>query len=202
MTEENLKRLKEEYKNYHEAKIEYDELNNKKDKLQLELKEMENNEIIKQYLIKKGKFDAIESDIVDLLAGKGRYLKYSEETLLVFIGATYYSNDIYVCVGEFPEKYDTKYGYIYLSDFKSKQILPINSNDSIYRAYIDIESRREMIILKSRCNDFENRNMVLYPNDEDPFDFFERVRLIFFKTCVDYNQEKAIAKVLELRKGK
>ena len=53
MTEEHVKYLKETYQNYHEAKIEYNELNNKKDKLQSELKEMENNEIIKQYLIKK-----------------------------------------------------------------------------------------------------------------------------------------------------
>lgn len=35
MTDEHVKYLKITYQNYHEAKIKYDELNNKKDKLQL-----------------------------------------------------------------------------------------------------------------------------------------------------------------------
>ena len=203
MTEEHVKYLKETYQNYHEAKIEYNELNNKKDKLQSELKEMENNEIIKQYLIKKREFNTIESDIMDLLKNKGRNLEYDIDSLLYFLGSNNYPNDFFVCVGEYNNSLNIDRDMILIECvYKSKKLLPINSNDSTHKVYINIECGTEFILSKNICTDFENRKVVLYPSDEDPFEFYKKVRLMFFKTCVNYNQEEAIAKVLELRKGK
>lgn len=48
--------------------------------------------------------------------------------------------------------------------------------------------------------DFEKENIVLYSGEENPIDFYNKVRLIFFRNCVDNTQEEAIAKILELKK--
>ena len=78
--------------------------------------------------------------------------------------------------------------------------LPIESNEVAYRIYANIESNYTEVIAKTEWNEFENENTVLFPGEEDPFEFYKRVRLLFLKNCIENNQEEAIAKVLELKK--
>ena len=73
-------------------------------------------------------------------------------------------------------------------------------NEAVYRIYADIESNDTEVIAKIEWNEFENDNTVLFPGKEEPFEFFRRVRLLFFKNCIENTQEEAIAKVLELKK--
>ena len=81
------------------------------------------------------------------------------------------------------------------------KLLPLNSINGFYRKYMNLEYDYDSVVFeKTKYNEFENTHIVLYPGEETPLEFYKRVRLIFFKNCIENTQEEAIAKVLELKK--
>ena len=168
--------------------------------LQSELNEMENNEIVNKYLLKKEEFNRLNDDIYEI---RRSGLQQNEEEVLINLGTNYDTNRIYVCVGEYTDEYMKNFSdNRYLgSKLENNKFLPVNSEVGVYRIYIDIESNIKVIVNKyTQMTDFEKYNTVLYSGEENPIDFYNRVRLIFFRNCVNYTQEEAIEKVLELKK--
>ncbi len=206
MTEENLQYLKRKYQDWKKAVIDYNSKVAKKASLENEIKEMENDEVIKEYLRKKDEVEFLDSKIAHIRRAKGNLLRLNEEEIINYFRTPWIwrTNGIYVCIGEYAKKnyfsHDINNLFFYPEPDKSR-ILPINSDEGVYRAYLDIECDSEIIKSKSMdMNDFEKENIVLYPGEENPLDFYNKVRLLFFKTCIENTQEEAIAKVLELKK--
>lgn len=200
MNDKGLELLKKRYQEWKEKMINYSEKKAKIINLQSELNEMENNEEIKKYLLKKEEFNCLNNDICKF---RRSGLTQNEDEILINLGTNYDTNRIYVCVGEYTDEFVKNFvDNRYLgSKLGNDKFLPINSEDGVYRIYLDIESNTKVIVNKyTQMTDFEKENIVLYSGEENPIDFYNKVRLIFFRNCVDNTQEEAIAKILELKK--
>lgn len=191
MTEESLRLFKEDYQEWKEVMAEYNALLLKK-------KNSKNIEKIEQ----------INNDIMKLRKSKGPILDLTDEEALIYFGNNpWMNNNIYVCVGEYAKMQQAKWDCKNKSFVETRgympdrsKLLPLNSSNGFFRKYMNLESDYNSVVLEKTNNEFENNNIVFYPGEENALDFYKRVRLLFFKTCIENNQEEAIAKVLELKK--
>jgi len=200
MNDYDLKYFKKHFGKWKNVMINYNHLKSKRINLKSEIKELEENELIQKYLKKKEQLDSLNDRITQIRRENGREFLFDENKALIQYGFNINTNKIYVCLGGYPKR------RIVSDDMQIKfepdmdKYLPIESDESMYRIYADIESNNTEVVHKTEWNEFENENTVLFPGEEDPFEFYIRVRLLFFKSCIENNQEEAIAKVLELKK--
>lgn len=133
--------------------------------------ELENNELVQEYLALKSKI-------------QGNRYQLTDDDLLEtsYRGNSFYmdqTNEIYACLGEV-----------------------LMSNKDIYRRYMNIEDERDSVLIpEEQCEIFEKSHQIVYFND-DYGNFskkFHDVQLDFLRTSINYNQEKAINKVLTKR---
>lgn len=196
MTDDHLAYLKENYQEWRKLLLSViKEKEEKKTKLKKELQELENNEIVKKYFYIKKELDSVGFVDED-------FKKRGEEDTLIYCGVNFHSNGIYVCVGECANETDIGWGRYQdvMEAGTNDLLLPIDSVNGLYRVYLDIESGHVEFRMKDKYIDFEKGNMVVYPGEENPLDFYRRVQLMFFKICAENTQEEAIEKVLELKK--
>ncbi len=204
MTDEALKDLKKKYQDWKNDMIDYNTSIIKKISLENDIKELEENEIVKEYLQKKVEVERYTSIINGIKEIRGCTLKYGEDKILESCGIIGSTNGIYVCIGEYQKRLQTYFegNMMYFKNVPDKMcLLPINSEAGVYRAYLDIESGE--CVCKSKTMDmdsFEEENTVLYPDCDDPIEFYNKVRLMFLRECVHNTQDTAITKVLELKK--
>lgn len=200
MNDYDLKYFKKHFGKWKNVMIRYNNLKSKKINLKLEIKELEENELIQKYLKKKEQLNSLNEKITQVRRENGREFLFDENNALIQYGANNHTNDIYACLGGYPKRRIVTENMQIKFEPDMDKYLPIESDESMYRIYADIESNNTEVVHKTEWNEFENENTVLFPGEEDPFEFYIRVRLLFFKSCIENNQEEAIAKVLELKK--
>lgn len=200
MNDYDLKYFKKHFGKWKNVMINYNHLKSKRINLKSEIKELEENELIQKYLKKKEQLDSLNDRITQIRRENGREFLFDENKALIQYGFNINTNKIYVCLGGYPKRRIVSDDMQIKSEPDMDKYLPIESNEAVYRIYADIESNDTEVIAKIEWNEFENDNTVLFPGKEEPFEFFRRVRLLFFKNCIENTQEEAIAKVLELKK--
>lgn len=185
MTEENLLKLKNNYKQFKEA--------NKNLETLLSIKEeMETYDAVKEY---KNLLEALETykkefpfnssvmnndELLDLVMDK--------ETITE-------TNRIYV--------YQCSYGK--LNYGKAKQSrgyyrVAVDDDRAEYHVYLDIEKDYKSApveISASERESFEKSNNVIYPENILPFECYMKAKKLFFETAINSSQEEAIQKVLK-----
>ena len=185
MKEEIVIRMKEELKSGETIK---------KDSSRIKrIKELEKNEIVKEYLkllsiygampkeISYNDENAIDSTIDDALS-------------LIDKDST---NGIYVYLGTFE--------YIDLSEFADgvDEVVKRNDKNAYKRKYFNIEREEVTEVPIALCNKFEKENRILYLGDSwdyyfsDAIDDAKRIQREFFKSVIDYDQEKAVKTILK-----
>ena len=180
--------------------INYNSLKSKKISLENEVKELEEIEVIQKYLKKVSDLNDLNEKITELKRENGKQFLFDENRALIQYGSNNHTNDIYVCLGGYPGCRIVTDSMQVKFEPEMNKLLPIESNEVAYRIYADIESNRTEVIHKSEWDEFEKENTVLFADKENPFDFYKRVRLMFFKECIETTQEEAITKVLSLKK--
>lgn len=200
MNDYDLKYFKKHFSKWKNVMINYNNLKSKKINLKSEIKELEENELIQKYLKKKEQLNSLNYRITQIRRENGREFLFDENKALIQYGFNINTNRIYVCLGGYPKRRIVTDNVQIKSQPDMDKYLPIENNDAVYRIYADIESNTTEVISKTEWDRFEKENTVLFPGKEEPFEFFSRVRLLFFKNCIENTQEEAIAKVLELKK--
>ena len=200
MNDYDLKYFKKHFDKWKNVMIIYNNLKSKKINLKSEIKELEENELIQKYLKKKEQLNSLNEKITQIRRENGKEFLFDENKALIQYGSNNHTNNIYVCLGGYPKHRKVTDNMQIMFEPDMDKYLPIESNEVAYRIYANIESNYTEVIAKTEWNEFENENTVLFPGEEDPFEFYRNVRLLFFKSCVENTQEEAIAKVLELKK--
>ena len=200
MNDNDLKYFKKHFDKWKNVMIRYNNLKSKKINLKSEIKELEENELIQNYLKKKEQLNSLNEKITQIRRENGKEFLFDENKALIQYGSNNHTNNIYVCLGGYPKHRKVTDNMQIMFEPDMDKYLPIESNEVAYRIYANIESNYTEVIAKTEWNEFENENTVLFPGEEDPFEFYRNVRLLFFKSCVENTQEEAIAKVLELKK--
>lgn len=200
MNDNDLKYFKKHFDKWKNVMIRYNNLKSKKINLKSEIKELEENELIQKYLKKKEQLNSLNEKITQIRRENGKEFLFDENKALIQYGSNNHTNNIYVCLGGYPKHRKVTDNMQIMFEPDMDKYLPIESNEVAYRIYANIESNYTEVIAKTEWNEFENENTVLFPGEEDPFEFYRNVRLLFFKSCVENTQEEAIAKVLELKK--
>ena len=200
MNDNDLKYFKKHFNKWKNVMIRYNNLKSKKINLKSEIKELEENELIQNYLKKKEQLNSLNEKITQIRRENGKEFLFDENKALIQYGSNNHTNNIYVCLGGYPKRRKVTDNMQIMFEPDMDKYLPIESNEVAYRIYANIESNYTEVIAKTEWNEFENENTVLFPGEEDPFEFYIRVRLLFFKNCIENTQEEAIAKVLELKK--
>ena len=200
MNQEDLKYFRKRFQKWKNVRVYHDNLKSKKINLQTEIKELEENPLIQNYLQKRRELSYLVGEINRIKREDGREFLFDENRALIQYGSNQNTNGIYVCMGAYP-KHDIFTNDTYLkTEPNFDRLLSIDDKDAKYRIYADIESCYTEVISIKDYQDFENENTVLFPGKEDPFSFYKRVRLLFFKECIENTQEEAIEKVLKLKK--
>ena len=200
MNDYDLEFFKKHFGKWKNVMIRYNNLKSKKINLKSEIKELEENELIQKYLKKKEQLNSLNEKITQIRRENGKEFLFDENKALIQYGSNNHTNNIYVCLGGYPKHRKVTDNMQIMFEPDMDKYLPIESNEVAYRIYANIESNYTEVIAKTEWNEFENENTVLFPGEEDPFEFYIRVRLLFFKNCIENTQEEAIAKVLELKK--
>ena len=200
MNDNDLKYFKKHFDKWKNVMIRYNNLKSKKINLKSEIKELEENELIQKYLKKKEQLNSLNEKITQIRRENGKEFLFDENKALIQYGSNNHTNNIYVCLGGYPKHRKVTDNMQIMFEPDMDKYLPIESNEVAYRIYANIESNYTEVIAKTEWNEFENENTVLFPGEEDPFEFYRNVRLLFFKECIENTQEEAIAKVLELKK--
>ena len=155
----------------------------KRDYQSLKEKQKEDNQIMARYL------ELEKNDLVqEYLQLKSRVqvskYKLSDDDLLdiSYRGNSFYvdqTNEIYVCLGEV-----------------------LMSGKDVYKRYVNLEDERDSVLVADYEADlFEVNHKIVYLNDDNVScsKKFHDVQLDFLRTSIDYDQEKAISKVLKKR---
>lgn len=200
MNDNDLKYFKKHFDKWKNVMINFNNLKSKKINLKSEIKELEENELIQKYLKKKEQLNSLNEKITQIRRENGKEFLFDENKALIQYGSNNHTNNIYVCLGGYPKHRKVTDNMQIMFEPDMDKYLPIESNEVAYRIYANIESNYTEVIAKTEWNEFESENTVLFPGEEDPFEFYRNVRLLFFKSCVENTQEDAIAKVLELKK--
>lgn len=173
-----------------EFKQQYQTVSRKKDimnSLRIKKEELEKNDVVKLYC-----------QILNEMAELNDDINYEQNILDNAIANSNIknTNGIYVYFGSF-----------YKNIFN--QEIPVDHMDHTaqYSVYMDIEkvySSACITIPIESCESFERDNVILFPKDvySERWILYERIRRMFFETCVVEGQEKAIEKVLKIRDNK
>ena len=182
MNNRDLKRLKEKISNVVFIKKEMEKLESDKKVLGDKIALLEQDESVKRYLSYKQNINDINNKISTIKYDNRDY-NWSHEQLLIYYGTNYNTNGIYVCVGT----------------YKAVRKMTIEG-DKLY--YYEVPDMGEILSINSQSADsidFENNNTVLYPKvGENADEYYKKAKLLFFETCLEENQEKAIQKVMKL----
>ena len=200
MNDNDLKYFKKHFGKWKNVMINYSILKCKKINLESEIKELQEIDIIKVYLEKIKELNSLNEKIMQIRRENGREFLFDENKALIQYGSNYHTNDIYVCLGGYPKRRIVTENMQINYEPDMDKYLSIESDEVVYRIYDDIESNNTEIVHKTEWNEFEKENIVLFSGKEKPFEFFKRLRLLFFKNCIENTQEEAITKVLELKK--
>ena len=200
MNDNDLKYFKKHFDKWKNVMIRYNNLKSKKINLKSEIKELEENELIQKYLKKKEQLNSLNEKITQIRRENGKEFLFDENKALIQYGSNNHTNNIYVCLGGYPKHRKVTDNMQIMFEPDMDKYLPIESNEVAYRIYANIESNYTEVIAKTEWNEFENENTVLFPGEEDPFEFYRNVRLLFFKECIENTQEDAIEKVLKIKK--
>ncbi len=213
MTNENLERVRNRYNKLVELKEQIENAKKMNEQLLKRKSELEENEFVKEYLtILKQLNEAHE-----YLALERYFIPNTDQEMLrdaateVSLQYCYddtenreeklanSTNHIYVYMGSF--KYDSESDIVHGPGVI--QVPDDNPNFS-WKDYKDIEltnSDATQQIYKHNVEKFEAENTILYaPEDMDPRDFYDQVRLIFFETAIKESQEEAVRKVKTIGK--
>ena len=185
MNDYDLKYFKKYFSKWKNVMINYNNLKSKRINLKSEIKELEENELIQKYLKKKEQLNSLNDRITQIRRENGREFLFDENKALIQYGFNINTNKIYVCLGGYPKRRIVSDDMQIKSEPDMDKYLPIESNEAVYRIYADIESNDTEVIAKTEWNDFEKENTVLFPGKEEPFELFRRVRLLFFKNCIE-----------------
>lgn len=185
MKDEELENLRREYKHLVDLR---DELI----KVRSRIKELEQEPIVREYL------SLLNRERSDLSSNYKLFRKTDEELLEEAIRETVHRPDCSI--------------YIYIGDYKTLEgeprstklvptFIPISKNEEYpeYRKYRNIECNCEegTMIFIDECEEFEQRNIVLYPpNKTYSIEYFNKIRRIYFDTAIKYGKEKAVEKIL------
>lgn len=112
------------------------------------------------------------------------------------------TNCIYVCLGG----YNYRVGKRLQAHYCSLDLLPYldkkisyEDDQAIYRVYCDIESDLIWVVEKDEWSTFERMNTVFFPPLDKASDYRDDLRLLFYRTCLEGTQEKAIQKILDIK---
>lgn len=184
MTEENLKNIKENYKNSLVAKNMIKELR----KREIELKETSKE--VQEYLNIKVKINSLN------MYGIGDHSDIYLLNEAIANENIKNCNNIYVYAGT----------YYNLSKSGEKDLLTNYFDPKAdYHKYINIEEgfqKGQVKIPVDKSQIFERDNIVLFQEKEHFSIFYEKMRNMFFETCIREGQDKAIEKVLKIRDNK
>ena len=201
MNNRDLKRLKEKISNVVFIKKEMEKLESDKKVLGDKIALLEQDESVKRYLSYKQNVNDINNKISTIKYDNRDY-NWSREQLLIYYGTNYNTNGIYVCVGTYKavRKMTIEGDKLYCYEVPDMgEILSINSQSAAYKIYTNIENNEKIVKSISDSIDFENNNTVLYPKvGENADEYYKKAKLLFFETCLEENQEKAIQKVMKL----
>ena len=184
MKEEMLQSIKKDYENQKE-------LRDNTIKSLEKLKELENNEIVKEYLNLKEKLQLLkyeriinqtDTEIINTLFRRNMYSNKD-------------TNEIYVCLGSFKldNVYDIEHGP---SDFRVRRDDPTAE----YRIYKDIENENYIQLAIDKCEKFENTHKVIIPKTILTDKYYYELQKEFILTAVEEGQEKACQKILAKNK--
>ena len=164
-----------------------------------DIKELERDMYVKEYLEKKAKYDKISET-------KGYEIPYiSEEELLekaIKESDVNTSNNIYVCMAAYNGKHGLDSENI-KSEYRALDIkVDYDAKDADYKQYYNIElsdsdEGYEVNIPIYKCKEFEHNNIVLYPPDSDLADnYYKYIKRTYYSTIYEENEEKALDKVM------
>lgn len=167
---------------------------NKKDSSRIKkIKELEKNEIVKEYL-----------KLLSMYGAMPKKISYSQENVIDSIIDNALSlidkdstNRIYVYLGT--------YKYIDLSEFDDgvDEVVKRDDKSAYKREYFNIERKEVTEVPIALCDKFEKENIILYLKDSweyyfsDAKDDAKRIQREFFKTVIDYDQEKAVKTIIK-----
>ena len=130
----------------------------------------------------------------------------SEDDIIDAYAYSTLTNGIYVCMGGYAKT--TRMGrcgnnnYVELIPDKSK-ILYIDDENIQFYIYRNIEDPDcQRIVHKDLIQNFESKNIILFPPNYKREEFYKKVRLLFLKTCLESTQEEAVKKVLKYKGAK
>jgi len=184
MEEQILQKIKKEY-----LDIKEEQKNLKK--LYDRLLELENNELVKEYLFITEKLQ--ESDLDKKLAANQNDI----------ISKIYYkhlynikqTNGIYIYLGTYKNNHEIDIVHGSLDERVNK-----NNKQANYILYQDIEKTEPIQIPIQEAKKFESENIIIFPDIYLSESYYYEVQRNFFNNCVIYGQEEALKKVKKLAK--
>lgn len=205
MTEQNLIDLKEQLEYWKIVKGNINNLEKRRQDLNNKKLELEQDPKVKEYLETISDISK-NNDILKDYKEANYNWKCTEEQFINKNAHSTETNSIYVCMWGYGKKIlSSKFnGVISFSDVIDwSKLLAFDDEKTEYRVYADIEKpHAEKVIIKKRdWKEFEKNNIVLFPSkDNNASDFYDKIRLLFLKTCLQESQDEAIQKILSMRK--
>ena len=175
--------------------------NNELEKLRNEYKNLKNAKEKALQLMERKKELETHADVVEYLnitkqLQNSDYVALSDTKLLqkaIYHASIKHTNEIYVCIAAYKDVPD------YLKNILgSRYGTNLNDPEAKFKCYVDIEksfSDGQKLIPIEQCEGFEKNHNVLYSKDMEPMDFYHYVRKKFFETCINESQEKAAEKL-------
>lgn len=182
MNEQTLNEIKRNYKERIDTKKRYQELIE-------HIKLLEENMYVIKYLslckekeeleFSEKSLDKDDSEILESIINK--YKRKIKETngIYVYIGSYYTSIESDIVHG--PSACRVKKG-----DEKAE-----------YNIYKDIENEEEIEIMIDKCAEFENNNIVIFPNTHFTEEYYYEIQNEFFCDAVNTGQKEAVDKILK-----
>ncbi len=200
MTEQNVIDLKEQVDKWKQGKEKLNNLKYEKEQLIRQKLLLEKDPKIQEYLKILASIEQKDIDLEEY--DNDLRWNWNEESIINYYAHSTESNHIYVCIGGYPEKEINPRitGWKKIND---NRVLTLNDNHVKYRIYSDIETPnfQDIVMEESKWEEFEKNNIVLFPSkDNNASDFYDKIRLLFLKTCLQESQDEAIQKILSMRK--
>lgn len=178
----------EELRKYYNKLMESD---NRKDEIKKKLAQLQSDPKVIEYIDLKRELDYFNTH--DIIPVNNKKII---ERIVDNISVTNTTN-IYV----YMSTYTTNYYNSNAKTSDTKEVL-YDSEDASYRSYYNIEnpSLSSIDVPINDCSEFENNNIVLFPpKDASFFDYYKKIRNIYFETAIKNGNEKAVEKVKSIK---
>lgn len=145
-------------------------------KLESEINELENSYIIKEYLYKKEKYEKMKKnyDYSYITCSESDEYMKDDEIIINLVDKTHIVNP------------DSIYVFIGISDNEKERL---NCKKYIFK---NIETQSKKCIEEEQLKQFEEENIVIYPNkDDNNIDFYERCRNNYLKNLFKRGNKEA-----------